>query len=216
MALQIKPYALTTLQNVKDLLVHQTSEWDAVLTRLINGATDWIEAECDRQFASRTGNTVLNTYAQEVYDGGVSSSAHLQLRQFPVVPGSVSGFQYRTGTPDAPYWTDFPATNFELQSEGRTGEVRVYGGLPYGTGNVRVTYVAGYAVDWANQGGSTHRLPSDLTDLCERMVIRRFKQRESYGKSSEGVSGGASVSWRGTLEEDDTETIAAHSRRVFV
>ncbi len=222
MALTLKPYALTTVANVKSTLKITSTSWDDDITRFINGCTDWIEKECADQFASRTGNTVLNTYTREIYDGGHDGASFLTLLHGnvanstidPTDPhGSITEFQFRSGSPYQPFWTDFPLTNYELHRQGMTGTVRVYGGLPYGTNNLRITYQAGYAVDWTNEGSSTHTLPSDLTDLCERLVIKRLKRREDYGKASVSSGQGVTTNWRDAIEVED-QAILDHYKRV--
>lgn len=211
MAATLYPHALTTLDNLKGRLGITTTGFDQTLTRLINQITDRIERLCNRQFASRAGNTTLNVYTQEVYDGQ-DGGRFLQLRQAPVA--SLSSFQYRAGVPTAPAWTDFVPTTYEIDQNGRTGMIRVYGGVPRGTSNLRATYTAGYAVDWAHEGQATHTLPSDLTALCEKMCVREFQRRTSVGKSSESASG-ASTTWSKDLDDDDKATIAAYTLTSF-
>ena len=216
MALKLYPYALTSLANVKNRLSITNTGWDDFLTRLINRWTDYIERQCgNRQFASRTGSSTLNTYTQEVYDGGDGAQGYLTLRQAPVVPGSVTLLQFRSGSPADPVWTDFPTTNYELHRDGTDGTIRVYGGMPHGVNNMRVTYIAGYIIDWTNEGDTTkHNLPAELTSLCEDLVIKNFKRRESIGKKSEGAQGTNTV-YADIVEEEDQATMANFKRYHF-
>jgi hypothetical protein len=214
MALQLKLYALTTLANLKDRLQLTTTGFDTSLTRLINQQTDWLEAQCgNRQFVSRTGNTVLNTYTHEVYDGG-TGGRFLYLRQAPVF--SLALFQWRAGVPTNPAWTDFVPVTYELDQTDangmcRTGMIRVYGGVPTGSSNIRATYTAGYAVDWANEGSATHTLPSDLTDICEQLCVREFTQRNSFGKAAESAEK-ASTTWMKDLDKRVEAKILEYTR----
>lgn len=225
-AIPTLPYALTTPERIKQILVIPESNtgWDTVLGTMVAECTEYIETTCNREFASRTGDETLNTYNLEVYDGGRDYSEFLVLRQAPVsqLPdpldphGSVSLFQFRSGSPQNPVWTDMPLTNWELHRNGTTGLIRVYGGLYQGTNNLRVTYVAGYKINWANQYDRTkHTLPLDLTALCERMVIKMFKRRESYGKISEAAGEGVSTNWRDAVEVEDQQVLDNYSRTNF-
>lgn len=215
MALTIYPYALTTLANLKDRLGIQSAQtgFDNLLIRMINQHTDLIERACgNRQFAGRTAGQ-LNTYTNEVYDGQ-TGGRFMVLRQAPVF--SLTVFQWRAGVPTNPAWTDFVPTVYELDqldNNGmcRTGMIRVYGGVPRGSSNLRATYTAGYKVDWANEGQVTHTLPADLTQLCEKLCVRAFQRRASTGKQSESAKE-ASVSWNSKFDDDDMLVIMEYTR----
>jgi hypothetical protein len=281
--MNLSPYALTTLANVKSRLGIQNTSSDTQLTATINAATDFIERECGKSGPERypnDGHFIQKTYTNEVYTVRGSKQIYLPLRNAPVlylivtgnltansavvtnvtpsngiaagmplyaidglfpqdtVVASVSGtsvtmsapasisataavfeisglisFQWRPGVPDAPNWTSFFPPQFELDQQGYSGIVRVYGPIPriYNT-MVRATYVAGYAVDWPNQGnGSTHLLPSDLTNLCENLVVRIFKRFPIDGKASENIQG-ATVTWRDKLDALDLNVINNYKR----
>lgn len=272
------PYALTTLQRVKDRIFDtnttgtQPDTFDNVLTRMINGVTDWFERECGgRRF-------VQTRYTNEIYSATSPRMKRLVLRQSPVTFLTVTGdttlssatiasisnttgmvvgmpiagdgipsgatiaaigntsitlssaatatgstsyfqvngiisFQYRAGPPSNPNWTDFITDQFELVNDGKAGVLRIYGSLPDFYSNMaRVTYYAGYPVDWANAGNySTHMLPADISDMVENVVVRRFKRRLLAGKMSEGLEG-ATTSWRDELDSEDKDVIG-HYRR---
>lgn len=280
---QVYSYALTTLQNVKNRLQINNTDSDAVLTPMINGATDFIERECGKtglESYPNDGHFVQKTYLNEVYTAQGQKQQRLILRNSPVtylivtgdltqgsavvsnvtpstgiVAGmplyniqglfpqgttvaSVSGnsvtmsqpasttqtgavfevsglisFQWRAGTPSNPNWTSFIPDQFELDQQGRSGIIRVYGSIPGLYNNmIRATYVAGYPVNWANAGdGATHQLPADLTNLCENLVVRIFKRRLLDGKASENIQG-ATTSWRDTLDAFDLNVIANYTR----
>jgi len=280
---KVSPYALTTLARVKDRLSIAISDSDAVLTRVINGATDLIERECGKSGLERfpnDGHFVQKTYTNEVYSIRGSKQIFLVLRNAPVTYLIVSGnltagsavvagvtpnvgivpnmplyaiqglfpagttvlsaegnevtmsqpaqvtqtgavfevsglisFQWRAGTPDAPSWTSFFAPQYELEAQGYSGIVRVYGPIPRVYSNmVRATYQAGFSVDWQNAGnGTTHQLPADLTNLCEDIVERIFIRRRLAGKSSESLQG-ATTSWRNELDAIDLRVIENYRR----
>lgn len=122
--------------------------------------------------------------------------------------------QYRAGLPSQPNWTDYTQDQFELLEDGVSGIIRAYGQIALSTmrnNSVRVTYIAGYLIDWENVGSATHTLPSDLTWCAENLVVRAFKRRDVAGKTSEGLSG-ATVSWNKELDPEDQETIQQYTR----
>jgi hypothetical protein len=280
---QLSPYALTSLQRVKDRLNLNNIQNDAVLTRVINASTDLIERACGKSGIERypnDGHFVQKKYTNEVYSVRGSRQETLLLRNAPVtylivtgdlttnspvvanvtpsggiVAGmplyaiqglfpqgttvlSVSGssvtmsqpasvtqtgavfeisglisFQWRAGTPSNPSWTAFITDQFELEQQGYSGIVRVYGPMPRIYSNMlRATYVAGFPVKWENAGdGSTHQLPSDLSNTCENVAVRIFKRLPLDGKASESMSG-ATTSWRNDLDQMDKDTINRYTR----
>lgn len=199
-------YALTTKGRVKDRLIITGVNFDTIIERLISSATDFIERACNRRF-KRT------TYTNEVYQvrgaPTQAGSKYIFLKQSPV--STLTALQYRAGTITSPSWTNFLANNFELVEDGTTGIIAVYGGVTSGINQVRATYDAGYLIDFANAGSATHTLPFDLSDLCERLVTKLYKRKESEGRQQEAYEGG-SVSWKSLLDEEDKETIARHTR----
>jgi len=282
---QVSPYALTTLARVKDRLQITLDDSDAVLMRMINAATSFIERECGKSGLDRfpnDGHFIQKTYTNEVYSVIGKQAIYLPLRNAPVaylivsgntiagsnavtncspVTGIVSGmpvlaqgvvpqgttvagitgttitlslpasvtqtgavlevsglisFQYRAGTPSSPSWTTFIQDQFELEQQGYSGIVRVYGVMPRLASNMlRATYVAGYPVDWPNAGNSsTHLLPDDLANLCENLVVRIFKRRLLDGKSSENIAG-ATTSWRDRLDAFD-QNVVDNYRRIII
>lgn len=197
-------YALTTKARVKDKLGITVSTLDTVIDRLINSATDWIENACGgKRFLS-------TTYTNEVYSVDGPGQKYLPLRQSPVT--ALSALSYRAGTPSTPSWTAFTSDQYELVEDGKTGLVRVYFTLPYGENVVRATYTAGYLIAWAAAGdNSTHTLSADISELCDRLVVKAFKRREQMGKSSEGFEG-STVTWAREMDEDDKQTIGRYRR----
>jgi Phage gp6-like head-tail connector protein len=280
---QVSTYALTTLARVKDRLQITPPDSDAVLTRIINGATDLIERECGKSGLERfpnDGHFVQKKCLNEVYSVQGTKQDKLVLRNAPVTylivtgnltagsatvtgvtpnVGIVAGmplyaiqglfpsgttvlsasgsavtmsqpaqvtqanavfeisglisFQYRAGTPDNPSWTDFFPPQYELDAQGYSGIIRVYGPIPRIYSNmIRATYVAGFPKDWENAGnGTTHQVPADLTNLCEDLVERIFKRRGLAGKSSESLQG-ATISFRNELDAIDLRVIENYRR----
>jgi hypothetical protein len=108
MAEQVSKYALTTLSRVKDRLDIIIPDNDAVLTRIINGATDFIERECGKtglETYPNDGHFVQKTYTTEVYSASGKKQIHLVLRNTPVSYLIVTG-NLTQGSPNvtvAPY-----------------------------------------------------------------------------------------------------------------
>jgi hypothetical protein len=195
----------------------QPTAFDTVLIRLINWATEYINNECGRT------SFVQQTFVNDTYSIDNPRQSVLLLRNTPVF--SITSFQWRAGTPTNPSWTDFIADQYELvdprtdpisgQVWYPSGEVRVYGVLPTNNNVIRATYVGGYPVDWPNAGnGNSHRLPADLTNLCESLVVRRFTRRQLAGKSSDRIAD-ANVSWRNELDADDLDVLGQYRHLNF-
>jgi hypothetical protein len=210
----VYPYALTTLARVKDRLQITQPDFDSVLTRTINAATDYIERQCGKTGLEKIpndGHFMSKTYVNEVYSVFGKKQIYLVLRNAPV--SVLTSFQWRAGTPSNPNWTSFITDQYELLEDGTTGIIRVYGVMPRLYSNMlRATYTAGYLIDWQNAGnGSTHTLPADLTNLCENLVVRIFKRRLLDGKASENIQG-ATTSWRNNLDSFDQDVINEYRR----
>jgi hypothetical protein len=280
---KVYPYALTTLQRCKDRLDIKIDDHDAVLTRMINSVTDYIERECGKtglESFPNDGHFIQKTYTNEVYTARGRKQERLVLRNSPVTylivtgnltsgsatvasaspttgivagmplyniqglfpqgttvlsattnsitmsqPASISmtgavfeisgliSFQWRSGTPSNPNWTSFITDQYELDQMGRSGIIRVYGSIPGLYNNmIRATYVAGYPEDWQNAGnGGSHQVPSDLTNLCENLVVRIYKRRQLDGKASENIQG-ATTAWRDALDGFDQNIINNYRR----
>ncbi len=200
--MEISTTALTSLARVKNRLTLETSVFDTLLERMINTASARIEGECGRTFKRET--VTYELHSKEV------PSKYLFLLKTPVI--SISAVQYRAGTPSTPVWTSYTTDEFELIGDGKSGIVQVYGVIPVGSNTTRVTYVGGYLIDWDNTTDTTkHTLPYDITDLCERLVVKMFKRRESEGRKNESFDGG-SVSYEKLLDSDDVQIINRHRR----
>jgi hypothetical protein len=210
---QVYPYALTTLQRVKDLMGITVTTADPVLLRLINSATDFIQSYCNEFFMQKT-------YTNELYSIWAERQEYLMLNHGNVT--ALTSFQYRAGTPSTPNWTDFIVDQYELvEPDGngmsKSGMIRIYAGfaplLYTGTNAIRATYTAGFLIDWPNFGTATHTLPADLTSACENMIVRNWKHRESVGKKSESVKD-SNVTWNDFLDGFDQDILERYTRPV--
>ena len=203
----IQSFALTTVARVKSRLEIDsgTTTWDALLAELINGMSSFIEGEAGRRLVSAV-------YTNEAYtlDDGQTI---LMLRQYPVT--AIASIQFRAGSVATPAWTTLTADEWEQQNSGRDdlGIIRLYMSLR-GTNAIRVTYTAGYTINFTTE--ASHTLPYELSDLCERLVARRFKKRESEGKASEGASAGGTLAWEKEMSDDDKRILRRYIRSAFL
>ncbi len=206
------PYALTTIQRVKDLLGITVNAADAVLIRFVNSATDFIQDYSNEFFMQKT-------YANELYSIWGERQEYLMLNHGYVT--ALTSFQYRGGTPSTPNWMNFFADQYELvepDTNGvcKSGLVRIYAGfaplLYTGTNAIRASYTAGFLISWPDVGDPTkHNLPADLSNACESMVVRFWKHRESSGKKSESVKD-SNVTWNDFLDGFDKDVLDRYTR----
>lgn len=197
-------YALSTEARIKTRLGITSAGFDTLIKRLLYGVTDFIEDQCGGRRFLRT------TYTNEIYDGGDGSQKLLILRNAPV--STITSFQYRTGTKSSPTWVDFNADSYEEDDDRGVIEVA----LPKGRRNIRVTYTAGYLIDFSNEfDDAQHTLPYDISDLAEALVTRRFKKRDDEGKESVAFESSTTTWTKQLLDETDREVIANY-RRNFI
>lgn len=204
-------YALTSESRVKARLGITVAGFDTLIKRLMYAVTDFIEKEVGGRRFKET------SYTQQVYDGSRINDEDnvvdfLVLKNSPV--STISIFEYRTGSRSLPAWVAFLTDDYEPRLS--EGILRVWGGVPRGTQNIRISYTAGYKIDFANEfDDALHTLPYELSDLCERLVVKRFKKREKEGVSRENFSE-TSLDWKELLEDQDKATLAQYLRPQFV
>lgn len=87
----ISPTALTTVARVKDRIFDtnvnatQPSNFDTVILRMVNSASEWFERECGaRRF-------VLTRYTNEIYSAYGSGQKRVVLRKAPVFFSTITG-----------------------------------------------------------------------------------------------------------------------------
>ncbi len=195
-----RAYALTTVDRVRNIRLRIEAEgFDDLFANLINAVSDYIEGECNRRF--------METEYEELHTIHSYGQTMLVLKNAPV--SEVTKFEYRSGTKTNPTWNDYDPDSWELLEGGESGIIETSGMLEK---YLRVSYTAGYLIDWENEDDEeSHTLPSDLTDLAERMVVKWYKRREAEGKLTEGFDG-AQIAWRDDLNKDDQATINRYRR----
>lgn len=195
--------ALTNLERVKTRLSIDNANNDTLIERLIMGVTDHLESLCNRKFG-------FATYTNEVYSITSGDIDMLALKQTPVV--SLTSLEYRLGTVGSPAWTPYLADDYELINDGKSGLVRVYGGIYRGSNSIRATYTAGYKIAFDTPTNTAlHNLPFDLTDLAERLITKRLKKRDHEGKLNESFDGGT-LTWDVFIDASDREIVNRYTR----
>jgi hypothetical protein len=153
---------LTNLANVKQWLGIATTTDDALLTRLVSAASDYIQTWLNRTFASAAYT--------EVRDG--NGGAKLMFSNYPVTAVAsvvIDGVAIPASTgPTAPGYT-FSQTQLFLRGSYRfTRDMQ----------NVSVTYTAGYA-----------QIPNEIAQACIELVGLRYKEKDRIGIVSKGLAG---------------------------
>lgn len=190
---------ITTKDRVKSLLGLSGTTHDTVLDNIINGVSAFIEGICNRQFKSAT-------YTDEIYEG--VKSRFLYLNQFPIT--SLTSVFYNSGSLAVPVWVAFDANYYVLDA--RNNCIYFDAGMPIGFRNIKVTYVAGYVIDYATP--ANHTLPYDLSMVAEQIVSKVFGKRKSEGSSSESIDG-ANVSYEKDITTEQRMVISKYSKVIY-
>lgn len=200
--------ALTTTSRVKNRLGIDHTDQDGLIDNFINAVTRFIEARTNRQ----EHGFIEVSPTDEVYNGsGIDGNRapFLLLKQAPV--DSISSYQYDAGTNDNPNWTDFTNNEYDLIKP-EIGLIKNDANLPAGERNIRVSYTAGYKIDFANDTDDTkHTLPHEVSDLAERLVVKFYKRREDDGRS-QVTMGTSTVEFRQYLDPIDKEVLSNYTR----
>lgn len=153
---------LTTLATVKEWLSITDSSKDALLTRLISAASDFIQTWLNRTLASASYTDTL--------DG--AGGRTLLLGNYPITAVSsvyVDGVSIPQSTSVAMSGWTYDATRIVLR-----GGYRFTRDLQ----NVVVSYTAGYVTT-----------PKEVEQSCIELIARRYKERDRIGVSSKTLAG---------------------------
>lgn len=175
--MSVVAHALTTRTKVKSFLGITDSSSDTIIDELINYVTDYIEGMCGRRF-------LRTTYTSEEYD--TRNTHRVFLKNYPVV--SVSAVEYRSGTISSPVWITYDANNYMLYD--KEGYVYFFSKLPETRKGIRFTYIAGFLIDFANEGNTTlHTLPFDISLVATELVAKLHDIRKAEGILSQTTEG---------------------------
>ena len=182
---QIKlPYQLTTKEKVKTLVGIGDTSKDDLIDMLINNVSDFVQGYCgNRRFLNQT-------YTNEIYDAeinrGSKGGSCVFFHQFPIT--AFTTLEYRSGTVVSPVWVTYDPQSYITYL--KQGFIRLYAILPEVSQGLRVTYTAGYLIDFTNEGDQTkHTLPFDLTFAVTEIVARKLQLRQSQGITRQQVEG---------------------------
>lgn len=180
----LSPYALTTLDELKEMLKITNDAQDNFLERLINRSTSRMEGRTARKLKKRTGIV-------ETQDGNGTSI--LRLNEWPI-HGAID---LRVDS-DRAFGTDTivdPTTYIVNQDNGIVKLVSViidrYTVFPLDRGNVRATYDGGY-----------DPVPDDLNYACLETAMAYFaRHRQGAPGIANESGGGYAVTWIDGLPE---------------
>jgi Phage gp6-like head-tail connector protein len=179
---------LTTLADVKAWLQTGQSAFpatdDALLTRLITAASQFIQTWLNRQIASQDwievrdglGNNLgpsETRYPFAAFPVTAVSSVVVDGVPLPAIPVTPLA---QPGGPIAGTQTGYLFTPTQLVIRGYT--------VPRKAGCVTLQYTAGYAVT-----------PPDLAQACIELVALRYRERSHIGEVSRAIGGGQTVSY---------------------
>lgn len=181
---------LTALADVKAWLQTGQSAFpdtdDALLTRLITAASQFIQTWLDRQIASGDW--------QEVRDG--TGGQRLAFANFPVsavLSLSVDGLEITPAPSDGGFGPGYVFSPTELALRGYCFTRRAQ--------NVIVSYTAGYATT-----------PPEIAQACIELVGRRYRERTRVGEVSRALVGRETVSFSQQDISDDVKLLLAQYR----
>ncbi len=155
------PTQLTTLNNVKEWVGSQTSDDDALLTRLISAASAWIENYLNRTLG-------LTTY-QRNFDG--AGGYRMMLPEYPVtqvISVSVDGVGIMPAADQRNLGYVFDSNSVSLR-----GYL-----FMRGVGNVQVSWIAGY-----------NPIPDDIEQAAIHLVAARYREKDRIGETSKVIQG---------------------------
>lgn len=152
---------LTTLKNVKAWLGIQTADDDAMLSRLISSASEFIQTWLNRSFASQSYTEVRNG----------TGGSRLLFADFPVTVVSSVVVDGRP-IPASPSFGE-PGYRFTDISLILTGYV-----FTQGFGNVQIGYTAGFA-----------SVPLEIEQACIELISLRYRERDRIGHQSKSLAG---------------------------
>lgn len=171
-------FALTTRQKVKDYVGINDTNSDAVIDEMINSVSEFIRGFCG-------GRDFLSQQYIETYDTR-KNHRKLFLKQYPATV--VSTVEYRSGIPTAVVWVTYDPNSY--LSYLKEGYVYFYGFLPEIHQGIRITYTAGYLIDFTNEFDTTkHTLPFDLTLAATSIIGLEINTRKAKGISLEMTEG---------------------------
>lgn len=169
---------LVTLDEVKEYMGIETSDYDDLLNSLIDRMESFVQTYCQRSFAEAERT--------EYYDGMIYNDGTLILNNWPV---SAVASLYDDTARDFPADSQIEADDFVVYEDGgvlqllidnsveyASGSSRTSAGFQVGRQNIKITYTSGYATD---------EVPEDLKGAIIELVSGKFNVRGQEGVKSE-------------------------------
>lgn len=174
------PYALTTVDKVNASLGFTTGDdatRDQLIANMIAAQTDYIEGYCGGRRFEATDYT-------EIVDARPGNYVFGSQRPW----NSLTKVEYRTGQPSNPTWVTYYVDGY-LPYLG-SGMIRFFSKFVPFPQAFRLTYNAGYLIDWTNENDPTlHTLPHDLSQVATELTSILYNQRLAQGIVSETTEG---------------------------
>ncbi len=205
MAFSLNSNALTQVNDCKAIIdiASAITTWDQTFIELINGCTAWIEGYVGgRTLGGAAVQSLVETYDSNEDPTSDEKQHWLTLDNYPCT--AISLVEYRTGTST---YSTVDSTAYETYLD--RGMIYFYGGVPRGKKSVRVTYTAGYVINWTTQ--ASHTLPYDLTLACRKMVLKEFSKRKAQGITLEAVGGGR-IDWNEEVDPGILDILKGYRR----
>ncbi len=175
----LSAHALTTLAAVKDFLKidNTDSQYDGLLERMINAASEAIEGYCQRHFERASYNEWYRGNGRQMLV--LSQSPIIQVILVELNNGAITDYEVMADYGMLYRLALWPAYGYPAGLVGdRVGSSQ----------NIRVVYEAGYILpkdeDLQASPPVVRTLPYDLEDACIDLVALKFNQRqeEAAGK----------------------------------
>lgn len=195
--------ALTTLNNAKAHMDISSNSKNAVITKIILGASAFVEQYCRRKF----GRTA---YTNELISGGGSK---LFLRNTPIISGETFLLQAMNGAPSDNDWRSVDGDHYAIDYNSGSLSTLVSNWFD-GIQNYRANYTAGYylpsSANYQDGVDDNLDLPYDLELAVLDLVSAIFNKRKSGGVTSERVYQ-VSITYAKALKDDPiTKEILDH------
>jgi hypothetical protein len=161
---------------------------DALLTRLVTAASQFIQSWLNRQVASGDW--------QEVRDG--TGGQRLSFANTPVsavLSLSIDGIAIPPAPPGGGFDAGYVFSPTELALRGYVFTRRAQ--------NVVVAYTAGYAVT-----------PPDIAQACIELVCQRYRERTRIGETARAIGGNETVTYTQKDMSDDVKLLLSQYRVV--
>jgi hypothetical protein len=182
-------YHLTTIERIKTKLSITEDGWDNILTNISFGITDFIQSQLNLILKEQEHIEILDGKNEKIYLLNIPILKILKLEKLindKWQKQEIPKFNPKTGILD-------------------------YKGSE-GFQNIRVSYIAGYKIDFENQEDKTkHNLPFEISELAERLIIRQFNKLKDEGKQSVSFEN-STTSWSELLDQTDKEIIGKYKR----